>query len=141
MLNYSCVPRIVRAMASPGPSPMRIAAATARRAPISLRTSDDDLKRLAKQAAEAARLLKLMGNEKRLLILCFLAARGEMTVGEIVGVVKLSQSALSQHLGKLRTDGLVTFRRDSQTLYYRVADPRALRLLKLLKDIYCSDLG
>jgi DNA-binding transcriptional ArsR family regulator len=141
MLNYSRVPRIVRAMASPGLSSMRIAAATARRAPISLRASGDDLKKLAKQAGEAARLLKLMGNEKRLLILCFLAVRGEMTVGEIVDVVKLSQSALSQHLGKLRTDRLVTFRRDSQTLYYRVADPRALRLLRLLKDIYCSDLG
>jgi DNA-binding transcriptional ArsR family regulator len=141
MLNHGRVLRIVRATASPGPSSMRLAAATARRAPTSLRASGDDLKKLAKQAGEAARLLKLMGNEKRLLILCFLAVRGEMTVGEIVGVVKLSQSALSQHLGKLRTDGLVTFRRDSQTLHYRVADPRALRLLKLLKDIYCSDLG
>src|ERR1700759_2746666 len=111
---------------------MRSGAATARRAPIGLRSSSDELKKLTKQAGEAARLLKLMGNEKRLLILCFLAVRGEMTVGEIVGVVKLSQSALSQHLGKLRSDGLVTFRRDSQTLYYRVADLRTLRLLRLL---------
>ena len=77
---------------------------------------------------------------KRLLILCFLAARGEMTVGEIVGVVKLSQSALSQHLGRLRSDGLVAFRRTSQTLHYRVTDARALRLLQVLKEIYCSDL-
>src|SRR6202051_4012488 len=56
------------------------------------------LKKLAKQAGEAAQLLKLLGNEKRLLVLCFLAARGEMTVGELVGVAKLSQSALSQAL-------------------------------------------
>ena len=98
------------------------------------------LKKLARQAGEAARLLKMLGNEKRLLILCFLAARGEMTVGELVGVVKLSQSALSQHLGKLRADGLVAFRRDSQTLHYRVADARALRVLQLLKQIYCDDL-
>lgn len=98
------------------------------------------LKSLAKQADEAAQLLKLLGNEKRLLILCFLAVRGEMTVGEIVDVVKLSQSALSQHLAKLRADGLVTFRRNSQTLHYRVADKRALRLLQVLKDIYCGDL-
>ena len=69
------------------------------------------LKMLAKQAGVAARLLKLLGNEKRLLILCFLAARGEMTVGELVEVAKLSQSALSQHLARLRADGLVTFRR------------------------------
>jgi DNA-binding transcriptional ArsR family regulator len=80
----------------------------------------------------------LLGNEKRLLVLCFLAARGEMTVGELVDVVDLSQSALSQHLGKLRADGLVAFRRDSQTLHYRVADKRALRVLQVLKEIYCG---
>ena len=98
------------------------------------------LKKLAKQAGAAAQLLKLLGNEKRLLVLCFLAARGEMTVGEIVDGVDLSQSALSQHLGKLRADGLVTFRRTSQTLHYRVADKRALRVLQVLKEIYCGNL-
>ncbi|MCK1639882.1 winged helix-turn-helix transcriptional regulator [Bradyrhizobium sp. 157] len=98
------------------------------------------LKKLAKQAGDAARLLKLLANEKRLLILCFLAVRGEMTVGELVGVVKLSQSALSQHLAKLRADGLVEFRRTSQTLHYRVADQRTLRLLGVLKEIFCGDL-
>jgi DNA-binding transcriptional ArsR family regulator len=98
------------------------------------------LKKLAKQAGEAAQLLKLLGNEKRLLILCFLAVRGEMTVGELVGVVKLSQSALSQHLARLREDGLVIFRRTSQTLHYRVADPRALRVLQVLKEIFCGDV-
>src|SRR3984957_2371467 len=99
-----------------------------------------DLKKLARQAGDAAQLLKLLGNEKRLLVLCFLAARGEMTVGEIVDVVDLSQSALSQHLGKLRADGLVTFRRTSQTLHYRVADKRTLRVLQVLKEIYCGNL-
>jgi len=99
-----------------------------------------DLKKLAKQAGEAAQLLKLLGNEKRLLILCFLAARTEMTAGELVDVVKLSQSALSQHLSKLRADGLVTYRRTSQTLHYRVVDPRALQVLGVLKEIYCGDL-
>jgi DNA-binding transcriptional ArsR family regulator len=94
------------------------------------------LKKLARQAGHAAQLLKLLGNEKRLLVLCFLAARGEMTVGEIVGVVKLSPSALSQHLARLRADGLVTFRRTSQTLHYRVADKKALRLMQVLKEIY-----
>jgi ArsR family transcriptional regulator, virulence genes transcriptional regulator len=98
------------------------------------------LKKLAKQAGEAAQLLKLLGNEKRLLILCFLAVRGEMTVGELVGVVKLSQSALSQHLARLREDGLVVFRRTSQTLHYRVADKRALRVLEVLKEIFCGDV-
>ena len=120
---------------------MRAVTATARKIPAGNGDADAaDLKKLAKQAGDAAQLLKLLGNEKRLLILCFLAARGEMTVGELVGDVKLSQSALSQHLGKLRADGLVAFRRDSQTLHYRVTDKRALRVLGLLKGIYCGDL-
>jgi DNA-binding transcriptional ArsR family regulator len=95
---------------------------------------------LAAQAATAARMLKLLGNENRLLILCSLIGHGEMKVGDLVDAVGLSQSALSQHLALLRADGLVTFRRESQTLYYRVGDPRAARILKLLKDIYCGDL-
>jgi ArsR family transcriptional regulator, virulence genes transcriptional regulator len=99
-----------------------------------------DLKKLARQAGHAAQLLKLLGNEKRLLVLCFLAARGEMTVGEILGVVRLSPSALSQHLARLRADGLVTFRRTSQTLHYRVADKKALRLIQLLKEMYCGSM-
>ena len=118
------------------------AVATAKRMPLAqIGTADAfALKKLAKQAGEAAQLLKLLGNEKRLLILCFLAVRGEMTVGELVGVVKLSQSALSQHLARLRADGLVVFRRTSQTLHYRVADKRALRVLQVLKEIYCGDV-
>jgi DNA-binding transcriptional ArsR family regulator len=95
---------------------------------------------LAKQAGAAARMLKALGNEHRLLILCFLLARGEMKAGDIVEAVGLSQSALSQHLAVLRADGLVTFRRDSQMLHYRVADQRAARIIALLKDIYCGDL-
>src|SRR5882672_5478405 len=120
---------------------MRTVAATPKTMPAAIGTGDAaDLKKLTKQAGEAAQLLKLLGNEKRLLILCFLAARGEMTVGELVVVVKLSQSALSQHLARLREDGLVTFRRTSQTLHYRVADKRALRVLQVLKEIYCGDV-
>jgi ArsR family transcriptional regulator, virulence genes transcriptional regulator len=100
-----------------------------------------ELEILTEQAAAAARMLKLLGNEHRLLILCFLIAQGEMRVGDLVNAVGLSQSALSQHLALLREDGLVAFRRESQTLYYRVCDPRAARILKLLKDLYCGDLA
>jgi DNA-binding transcriptional ArsR family regulator len=90
-------------------------------------------------AQEAARLLKLLANEKRLLILCFLAERGEMPVGALIEALGLSQSALSQHLARLRCDQLVHFRRESQTLYYRLADPRAVRVLGVLKDIFCPE--
>ncbi len=99
-----------------------------------------DIAMLIAQAAAAARMLKLLGNEYRLLILCFLIAQGEMKVGDLVEAVGLSQSALSQHLALLREDRLVAFRRESQTLYYSVADPRAAQILKLLKNIYCGDL-
>jgi DNA-binding transcriptional ArsR family regulator len=88
-------------------------------------------------AQEAAQLLKLLANEKRLVILCFLATCGEMPVGALAEALNLSQSALSQHLAKLRRDGLVQFRRESQTLHYRLADPRAVRVLVLLKEIFC----
>ena len=125
----------------PGLDIMRAAAAAARETQFAPAAADAAaLKKLVKQAGEAAQLLKMLANEKRLLILCFLAVRGEMTVGELVGVVKLSQSALSQHLAKLRADGLVEFRRTSQTLHYRVADPRTLRLLEVLKEIHCGEL-
>jgi ArsR family transcriptional regulator, virulence genes transcriptional regulator len=114
---------------------------SAHRAAKASRRARSELDVLAEQAAAAARMLKLLGNEHRLLILCFLAAKGEMKVGDIVDAVGLSQSALSQHLALLRDDGLVAFRRESQTLYYRVSDPRAARILQLLKDIYCGDLA
>ena len=92
-------------------------------------------------AAEAAQFLRVLANEHRLLVLCHLLVLGEMTVTELVERIGLSQSALSQHLARLREDGLVTFRRQSQTLHYRVCDDRAARLLAVLKDIFCPALG
>jgi len=86
---------------------MRAVAATGRSKPATVGGQDSaDLRKLARQAGEADRLLKLLGNENRLLVLWFLAARGKMTVGKLARVVKLSQSALSQHLARLRADGL-----------------------------------
>ncbi|AMB46537.1 metalloregulator ArsR/SmtB family transcription factor [Methylobacterium sp. AMS5] len=100
-----------------------------------------DLLHLQDKAADAARLLRLLANEKRLLILCLLVGRGEMDVTSLAKAVELSQSALSQHLAKLREDGLVAFRRESQTMYYRLEAPRAARMLATLKDIFCPDMG
>jgi DNA-binding transcriptional ArsR family regulator len=92
-------------------------------------------------AAEAAQFLKLMANEHRLLVLCHLLTAGEMSVNALAEEVGLSQSALSQHLSRLREDGLVTYRRDSQTLHYRLLDARAAQVLGLLHEIFCPDLG
>lgn len=93
------------------------------------------------QARDAASLLKAMSNECRLLVLCYLAAEGELSVGQLVGRVGLSQSALSQHLAKLREERLVATRKEAQTVFYRVCDPRAGQVLALLHDLFCPDLG
>ena len=103
--------------------------------------SDPALSNLADKAAEAARLLKALSNEKRLLVLCHLISAGELTVGALAEAVGLGQSALSQHLARLRGDGLLTFRREAQTLYYRIANPKAGRVLELMRDIYCPELN
>lgn len=95
--------------------------------------------RLSVAASEAAALLKALSNENRLLILCHLIAEKEVTVGDLVARVGLSQSALSQHLAKLRAEGLVTFRREAQTLFYRVSDERAAAVLSVLQQIFCPE--
>ena len=95
----------------------------------------------ARHAAEATSLLKVLANQVRLLTLCHLAESGELSVGELVQRVGLSQSALSQHLAKLREEGLVATRKDAQTVFYRVCDPKAEQLLALLHDLFCPELG
>jgi|SRR5674476_1069423 DNA-binding transcriptional ArsR family regulator len=92
---------------------------------------------LERKAAQAAQLLKLLANENRLLILCRLVLAHEMSVNDLAEAVGLSQSALSQHLAKMREDGLLATRRQAQTVFYRIADPNAARLLALLRNIYC----
>ena len=92
----------------------------------------------AERADEVAALLKAMANQKRLMVLCKLAEHGEMRVGELALAVGLSQSALSQHLGVLRDEGIVAFRRESQTLWYRLVDPRCEELLVTLHRLYCA---
>lgn len=87
-------------------------------------------------AGEAARLLKALSNERRLMILCQLA-EGERAVGDLLPLVRLSQSALSQHLAVLREEGLVAPRRDGVSILYRIADPAALKVIAVLAEIYC----
>ena len=110
---------------------------TAHRTKPAVAPADKGIAELERKAGEAAGLMKLMANENRLLILCRLSLAGEMSVTGLANAVNLSQSALSQHLAKMRDDGLLATRRDAQTIYYRIADPNAARLLNQLKDIYC----
>lgn len=99
-----------------------------------------DLALFTEKAAEVAQLLKAIGNGRRLMMLCKLVEQGEMTVGDLADGVGLSQSALSQHLAKMRDEGLVAYRRESQTLWYRIADPRTEALLATLYKLYCKDV-
>ncbi len=100
-----------------------------------------ELARFAGQAAEAVAVLKSISHEGRLLVLCYLSEAGEISVGELVNLIGLSQSALSQHLAKLRAEGLVATRKSAQTVYYRIAEPRVLTLLATLHELYCPALG
>ena len=88
-------------------------------------------------AAKAAAMLRAVGNPNRLLILCLLIEHRELTVGALQEQVALSQSALSQHLAKMRDEGLVVFRRESQTLHYRIANRDVATLIATLKSIFC----
>ncbi len=91
---------------------------------------------LSESAGKAAAMLRLLGNERRLMILCLLAD-GEMSVGSLLPQVDLSQSALSQHLAKMREEGLLATRREGQSIFYRIGDPAALKLIGTLADIFC----
>jgi len=90
--------------------------------------------------SEKASLLSAMANEMRLKILLILSQR-ETSVGDLAEQVDLSQSALSQHLSKLRADNLVRTRKDAQTVYYSTRDKRVLAVLTTLGEVFSSDMG
>ncbi len=92
---------------------------------------------MREHAADAAGLMKALGNESRLMILCMLT-EGERSVSDLNEIIPLSQSALSQQLARLRQQGLVKTRRESQTIFYSLANGPADRVIHLLHDIYCG---
>ncbi|MCK5384432.1 MAG: winged helix-turn-helix transcriptional regulator [Alphaproteobacteria bacterium] len=97
-----------------------------------------DIKKVEYNVPRAAKLLKALSNEKRLLIICALYKK-EKSVGELEEIVGLSQSALSQHLAKLRRDKIVVTRREAQTIYYSILDESVAVLLKALCSLFCED--
>lgn len=98
---------------------------------------DQSLAGFEEKAAQAAQMLKALSNEKRLMILCKLLEHGEMSVNSLMGDVGLSQSALSQHLARMREEKIVDTRRDAQQIFYRVADYRVREILAALKNTFC----
>ena len=95
-----------------------------------------DISLFEASAAEAAKLLRALANERRVMILCQLAD-GEMSAGDLLFGSGLSQSALSQHLAVLRAEGVVATRREAQSIRYRIADPAAMRVVATLAEIFC----
>jgi len=90
----------------------------------------------AASASRATAFLKALANEKRLMILCQLG-EGERTVGELVHLVGLEQSALSQHLARLREEGLVATRREAQSIHYRLDSPEVVDVIAVLARHFC----
>jgi DNA-binding transcriptional ArsR family regulator len=99
--------------------------------------ADPDIADMARAAGRASGLLRSLGNGTRLMILCHLS-QGEKTVGALQALLGVGQSALSQHLARLRKDGLVRTRREAQTIHYAIASDDAARVIATLYDIYCG---
>jgi len=98
--------------------------------------NEKDRKTMRRNAGMAAAMLKMLSHEARLAVLCDLVG-GERSAGALVQSSGLSQSALSQHLAKLRAEGLVETRRDGQAIYYRLANGDVAKLIETLHGIYC----
>ncbi len=92
---------------------------------------------LANSSGRASEFLKSLANAQRLRILC-LVMEGERPVGEIAEAVGAKQSSVSQNLALMRREGLVVSRRSGQTIYYRLADKKLVKLFRLLNDMFCK---
>ena len=100
-----------------------------------MKISNQDLSQIEENSAQAASFLKLLGNQQRLLILAHLT-QGELSVGELESRLNISQSSLSQHLARLRSHGVVEFRKQRTTVYYALRDPKAVKILETLMSLY-----
>ena len=89
-------------------------------------------------AATAADLLKLLGHPDRLMVLCQLKS-GEQSVGELAENLGIKQSPLSQHLARMRREGVVTCRREAQNMYYSIAGREVEQLVTVLYELFCSE--
>ncbi|MFK2853359.1 helix-turn-helix transcriptional regulator [Dyella humi] len=90
------------------------------------------------RAEEAVAVLKAIGNQNRLLLLCQMV-NGERSVNDLAETLDLAQSVVSQHLSLLRRDGVVKGRREGQSIYYSISDSRVRTLMETLFEVFCSD--
>lgn len=101
-------------------------------------TEDFDLEEMKRSAARASALMKTLGHQGRLMILCQLAT-GEKSVGELSRLLEIPQSPLSQHLSRMRGEGLVTPRRDAQTVYYSLNSDEAGKIIECVYALFCAN--
>jgi DNA-binding transcriptional ArsR family regulator len=104
---------------------------------ITNKMSDAEIERMMHNACTASNFLKAISHEGRLMILCHLAT-GEKSVTELEELLSARQAAVSQQLSRLRTEGLVSPRRDGKTIYYSLTDKRAIRILDVVYDLFCG---
>lgn len=104
---------------------------------INTELSDAEMERMMQSACEASNFLKAISHEGRLMILCHLAS-GEKSVTELEELLSARQAAVSQQLSRLRTEGLVTPRREGKTIYYSLTDRRAIQILDVVYDLFCN---
>ena len=97
-----------------------------------------DLEKMQASAKTATDLLKLLGHPDRLMVLCQLKG-GEQSVGQLAAELDIKQSPLSQHLARMRHEGVVTSRREAQTIYYSIAGEEVERLVSVLYELFCED--
>jgi len=102
--------------------------------------ADIDLEQMAQSADRASALMKTLGHKDRLMILCQLAG-GEKSVGQIADLLEISQSPLSQHLSRMRKEGLVDTRREAQTIFYSLKSGEASRIVEVLYELFCAPEG
>lgn len=99
-----------------------------------------DLKQMTEAADRASALMKTLGHKGRLMVLCQLAS-GEKSVGELAEILDIQQSPLSQHLSRMRKEGLVKTRRQAQTIYYSLRADEAGKIIECLYGLYCATDG
>ena len=99
-----------------------------------------DLNQMAQSATRASALMKTLGHKDRLMILCHLAA-GEKSVGQIADLLEIPQSPLSQHLSRMRKEGLVDTRREAQTIFYSLKSGESSRIVEVLYELFCAPEG
>lgn len=97
-----------------------------------------DMSVMERKADTAAGFLKGLANSHRLMILCQLV-RGEKNVSELIEITGISQTSMSQHLAKLKREGIVMFRRDHRTLYYSIAASPVIEIMEILYNTYCKE--